>query len=142
MTSERRVVLRGRPVVAGAAAGTALVLRDGLSLAMAVDVATGRIVDAHSAHAGESIAGRVLVMPTGRGSSNASTALAESIRLGTAPAALVLDDADEILIAGALVARVLYGRTCPIVVSPEATAAIPPGALVRVRRSGIVATDA
>ena len=115
MASEQ-MELRGRPLVSGTAAGAALVLEQGLSFAMAVDVETGRIIDVHSGHAGESLVGRVLVMPTGRGSSSASTSLAEALRLGTGPAAMVLGEVDEILAVGAIVARRLYGRTCPIVV--------------------------
>ena len=46
--------------------------------------------------------------------------LAEAIRLGNAPAAIVLSEPDAILVIGALVADALYGRTCPIVVLPPA----------------------
>jgi hypothetical protein len=119
MASEHRAI-QGRPIVAGEAAGTALVLAEGLSFAMAFAVSTGRVTDVHAGHAGQSVTGRVLVMPTGRGSSSASTALAEAVRLGTAPAAIVLREVDEILAVGALVARRLYGRTCPILVTDEA----------------------
>ena len=108
--------LAGRTLVAGEAAGVALVLDEGLSFAMAFDVSSGRITDVHSEGQGSRVAGRVLVMDSGRGSSSASTALAEAIRLGTAPAAIVLGEVDEILAVGAMVARTLYGRTCPIVV--------------------------
>jgi uncharacterized protein len=114
--ASRRLEMRGRPLVSGRAAGMALVLDRGLSFAMAVDVETGHIIDVHSGHTGESLVGRVLVMPGGRGSSSASTSLAEAVRLGTAPAAMVLGEVDEILLIGAIVARRLYGRTCPIVV--------------------------
>jgi predicted aconitase with swiveling domain len=82
---------------------------------MGFDVQSGRISDVHSPAAGESVVGRVLVMPTGRGSSSASTALAEAVRLGTAPAAIILGETDEILVVGAIVARTLYERSCPIV---------------------------
>ena len=107
---------RGRAVVAGEAVGRALVVENGLSFAMGVDVVEGRITDVHSTHAGVSLAGRVLVMPTGRGSSSASTSLAEAIRLGTAPAAIVLREVDQILVVGAIVGRLLYGRICPILI--------------------------
>jgi len=107
--------LQSRVLVAGAATGIALVLGDDLSFAMAFDVSSGRITDVHSEGQGTSVTGRVLVMDSGRGSSSASTALAEAIRLGTAPAAIVLGEVDEILVVGAMVARTLYGRTCPIV---------------------------
>lgn len=53
-------------------------------------------------------------MPGGRGSSPAASVLAEMIRTGTAPAAIVLGTADPILTVGAIVAESLYGLTCPI----------------------------
>ncbi len=56
-------------------------------------------------------------MPHGRGSSSSSAILAEALRLGTGPAAIVLDENDSILVVGALVARELYEASCPIVVS-------------------------
>jgi uncharacterized protein len=43
--------------------------------------------------------------------------LAEAIRAGTAPVAIVLSEPDPILALGAIVARDLYGRTIPIVAS-------------------------
>jgi uncharacterized protein len=38
----------------------------------------------------------------------------------TAPLAILLAEPDEILVLGALVAEYLYGRTCPIMVLPDA----------------------
>lgn len=137
MSPERPAVMRGRPLVPGAALGRALVLEHGLSFAMAVDVTSGRITDVHSSHAGESVSGRVLVMSAGRGSSSASTALAEAIRLGTAPAAIVLVEMDEILTVGAVMAARLYGRTCPILMVAEADCmAIRPDAIIDILPDG------
>jgi uncharacterized protein len=39
------------------------------------------------------------------------------LRVGTAPAAVVMARPDPILVVGALVAQSLYGLTCPIVIS-------------------------
>lgn len=97
----------------------ALVLDEPLSFWGGVDPATGLIVDRRHPQCGERVTGRVLVMPSGRGSSSSSTVLAESVRAGTAPAAIVLRDPDEILVLGALVAEELYGRTIPVVVRPR-----------------------
>lgn len=80
-----------------------------------IDAATGRIIGRHS-RAGESIAGKVLVMPSGRGSSSSSSVLAEAISRSTAPAGIILGHSDEIVALGALVARELYNITCPVVV--------------------------
>ena len=55
-------------------------------------------------------------MPSGRGSSSSSYVLAEAIRAGTAPAAIVLREPDGILALGAIVARELYGARVPVVV--------------------------
>jgi predicted aconitase with swiveling domain len=56
--------------------------------------------------------------------------LAEAIRAGTAPAAIVLGEADPILPLGAIVARELYGTVVPIVVTNET---IRSGEVVKVR---------
>ena len=136
MASEARR-LQGRALVAGEAVGSALVLAQGLSFAMGFDVVEGRITDVHSPSRGQLLAGRVLVMPVGRGSSSASTSLAEAIRLGTAPAAIVLREVDEILVVGAIVARTLYGLTCPIILAdPDDFARLADGATVRVEADG------
>jgi predicted aconitase with swiveling domain len=113
------VELRGRALVAGDATGPALVLEAPLSLWGGMDPHTGRLTDHHHPQLGATITAQVLVMPSGRGSSSSSSILAEAIRLGTAPLAILLSEPDEILVLGALVADYLYGRTCPILVLPD-----------------------
>jgi predicted aconitase with swiveling domain len=112
------VIRRGKAHVAGAAAGEALVLTAPLSFWGGVEVETGRIIDASHPQRGECVAGRILVMSSGRGSSSSSSVLAEAIRLGRAPRAIVTARADPILIVGAIVAHSLYGLSCPIIVCP------------------------
>jgi predicted aconitase with swiveling domain len=56
-------------------------------------------------------------MPGGRGSSSSSTVLAESIRLGTAPAAIVLTEPDAIIALGAVIAFELYGIVLPVLLA-------------------------
>ncbi len=101
---------------AGAAEAIALVLDQPLSFWGGIDVETGSIIDRSHPNHGQNVAGVVLVMPGGRGSSSSSSVLAEAIRRGTAPAGLILSVADPILTVGALVAHTLYGVQCPIVV--------------------------
>lgn len=100
----------------GEAEGIALVLAAPLSFWGGIDAETGRIIDHSHPDRGATITGRILVMPGGRGSSSSSSVLAETIRRGTGPAAIVLSIPDPILTVGALVARALYGARCPIVV--------------------------
>lgn len=110
-----------RALTSGRAQGRVLVLDDPLSMWGGVDPADGKVIDVHHPQVGAVITGRVLVMPTGRGSSSSSYVLAESIRSGTGPAAIVLLEADPILALGALVAGELYATAVPVVVADEAT---------------------
>ena len=110
-----------RALVAGTATGPALVLSAPLSFWGGVDPSDGTIIDRHHLQAGESVRGTVLVMPSGRGSSSSSSVLAETIRAGTGPVAIVLAEPDGILALGALVASKLYGRTVPVVVVVDRT---------------------
>jgi predicted aconitase with swiveling domain len=128
----------GRVLVAGTAAAPALVLETPLSLWGGMDPRTGRISDHHHPQLGASMNGRVLVMPSGRGSSSSSSVLAEAIRLGTAPLAILVEEPDEILVLGAVVADHLYGRTCPVLVLAGATRRIATGDQVRITRQGTV----
>lgn len=106
-----------RTLVAGTARGAALVLDEPLSFWGGIEPATGEVIDVRHPQRGEKVAGRILVMPSGRGSSSSSSVLAETVRAGTAPAAIILAEPDPILALGAIVARELYGRTIPIVVA-------------------------
>ena len=120
----------GRALLVGSAEGAALVLTAPLSFWGGVDTATGEIIDRRHPQAGANVAGTVLVMPHGKGSSSASSVLAECLRLGTGPSAIILDGSDEILLVGALVAKELYGSVCPVVVAEAA--GIETGVMVRV----------
>ena len=103
-------------LVAGEGAGPALVLERPLSFWGGLDPTSGRIIDQRHPQAGTSVTGKVLVMEAGRGSSSASSVLAEAVRLRTAPAAIVMLEPDEIIALGAVVAGELYGTTLPVVV--------------------------
>lgn len=106
----------GRALAPGSASGPALVLGEPLSFWGGLDPVTGEIVEANHPQRGEIVTGRILVMQSGRGSSSSATVLAESIRLGTGPAGIVLAEPDEVIVAGALVAAELYGTTMPVTV--------------------------
>lgn len=92
-------------------------LAEPLSFWGGYDAASGRIIDRWHPDLGRTCAGLVLMMTAGRGSSSGSSVLAEALRRGTGPAAIILAERDPILVTGALVAAELYGTTCPIVVA-------------------------
>lgn len=108
-----------RTLAPGRARGQIVVLEAPLSFWGGMDPATGRVTDRHHPQHGIDLAGRVVVMPSGRGSSSSSSVLAEAIRAGTAPAAVVLGEPDPIVALGALVAAELYGRECPVIWLPR-----------------------
>ncbi len=103
-------------LVDGEARGAAAILDEPFSFWGGYDPATGTIVDRSHPQRGESLAGKVVVMAHGRGSSSSSAVIAEALRLGTGPAAFVLAEPDSIIVTGVLVARLLYGVECPVVV--------------------------
>jgi uncharacterized protein len=123
----------GHTLVPGRARGVAIVLDEPLSFWGGLNPDTGRIIDAHHPQVGAEIAGHVLVMPAGRGSSSSPSVLAEAIRAGHGPAAIVLRDPDPIVALGAIVAVELYGIAVPVVVGdPAGYRAIVTGAMVSV----------
>ena len=114
-----RRTLIGRPVIAGSAQGIALVSKQPLSFWGGYSASTGEIIDRRHELSGAVAAGRVLVFPQGKGSGTGSAVLLESIRAGTAPAAIINLKTDPILALGAIVADELYHQSVPIVVLSE-----------------------
>ena len=111
----------GRTLVAGEARGPVFVLDEPLSFWGGVDPESGRVIDVHHPQLGVRVTGRVLVMPSGRGSSSSSSVLVESIHAGTGPVAIVMREPDPIIALGAIVVRELFGTHFPVVVVDEST---------------------
>ncbi len=98
----------------GVARGKVLALTAPLSFWGAFDPRTGVIIDIHHPQSGTCISGAILMMRETRGSGTAPGGMAEAIRLGTAPAGLILVKPDINLAIGAKVAEALYGKSCPV----------------------------
>ena len=131
--------MRGRVLADGAADGAALRLDEPLSFWGGVDPTSGEIIDVRHPQRGTSVAGRVLVMPSVRGSSSSSSVLAEAVRAGCAPAAILLGEPDLILAVGAAVAEELYDVRVPVLQLAIADlASIADGAMVAIREGGAV----
>ena len=95
-----RILVPGRPAL-----GPALVLTAPISFWGGVDPKSGRIADVRHPQAGALVSGQVLFLPGTIGSSSAAAVLLELVHAGLAPAALVLDEPDAILLLGLIVAR-------------------------------------
>jgi uncharacterized protein len=113
-------MILAKPLIAGDAKGPPLGLTTPLSFWGGLDVATGHIMDRHHPDFGKSLTGTILMMEQGRGSSSGSSVLAEAIRIGTAPVAILLQKRDAIIVTGAMVAAELYGRNCPVILIESA----------------------
>lgn len=99
---------------AGSADAELLYLETSLSFWGGFDQATGKIIDQYHPQCGQSIAGKIIVMAESKGSGTASGALAEALRRGIGPAAIILGKADVNLVVGAAVAEQLYRANCPV----------------------------
>lgn len=107
-------VLTGKVSHPGTAEGEVLVLTEPVSFWGGVDH-HGEIIDVHHAQHKAKMTNKILVMPSGRGSSSATAVLAELIRTGDGPLAIIMLQYDTILVIGALVSAEIYGISMPIV---------------------------
>jgi predicted aconitase with swiveling domain len=98
--------LKGRKVVGGYAEGEALVSKDPVSFYGGVDPETGVITEPGHAVEGESIAGKVFVFPTGKGSTVGSYVIYRLKKLSTAPVALVNVETEAIIATGCVISGI------------------------------------
>lgn len=113
---ERTMVASGVTVEGGRAQGSPVLLSESLSFWGGFDARRGVVVEHGHPDCGRSLQGRVVLMERAKGSSSSSSVLAEALRHGAGPCAMVMREADLIVALGAIVARELYGVTMPIVV--------------------------
>lgn len=99
--------MRGRGIVHGTATGIALVSPEAISFLGDLDIRTGRVVNATLTLHGQSVAGRVLVIPHSVGSAGAWRFLYQLFVHGTNPSAIVSQALpDSSLVQGAILAQV------------------------------------
>lgn len=105
--------LKGRIISEGEAQGSAVVLESAFSWIGDFDAATGTLLVKGPLH-GQSLAGKVLVCPTGKGGTIAPFIAYQAKQAGKAPAAILCDTADPILVESALVIGIpLLDRVTP-----------------------------
>lgn len=98
--------LTGRTIFPGRATGTTLVSRMGISFYGGVDPETGVITEAGHDLEGQSIAGKILVFPTGKGSTVGSYVLYRLKKNGHAPLAIINADCETITAVGCIIAEI------------------------------------
>ncbi|HUW90462.1 MAG TPA: DUF126 domain-containing protein [Candidatus Nanopelagicaceae bacterium] len=98
--------LKGRKVYKGVAEGEAIVTKDGISFYGGVDPETGRVVEVGHELEGQSITGKVLVFPTGKGSTVGSYTMYRMKKNNTAPVAIVNKEIDTIIAVGCIISEI------------------------------------
>ncbi len=98
--------MQGRVIRAGRAEGRALVSPVPIGFLGGVDPDSGVVVEPNHPLNGQSVAGRVLVFPTGKGSTVGSYTILRLARNGAAPAAMINAESEAIVAVGAIIADI------------------------------------
>ncbi len=106
--------LKGRTIYKGIAEGEALVTGMGISFFGGVDPETGIVVERGHELEGQSIADKVLVFPTGKGSTVGSYTLYRLKHADKAPAAIVNAECETITAVGCIIAEIPCVDQVPI----------------------------
>ena len=100
------MILKGRTIYQGVATGEALVTSQGISFFGGVDPETGVVVERDHELEGECIAGKVLVFPSGKGSTVGSYTLYRLKQAGLAPAAIINAECETITAVGCIISEI------------------------------------
>ena len=101
-----KMKLQGRKVYKGIAEAEAIVTKDGISFYGGVDPDTGKVVEVGHELEGQSITGKVLVFPTGKGSTVGSYTMYRMKKNNTAPVAIVNKEIDTIIAVGCIISEI------------------------------------
>ncbi|MFX1302889.1 MAG: DUF126 domain-containing protein [Promethearchaeota archaeon] len=98
--------LEGRKIYKGTAKAEAIVTNDGISFYGGVDPDTGKVVEVGHELEGQSVTGKVLVFPTGKGSTVGSYTMYRMKKNNMAPAAIVNKQIDTIVAVGCIISEI------------------------------------
>ena len=97
--------LTGRKIFQGKISGEALVTKDSISFYGGVDPDNGLVVEKGHELEGKSINGKILVFPSGKGSTVGSYVIYQMAKTGKGPKALILNDCEAIVAVGAIISE-------------------------------------
>jgi len=100
------VTLRARVIRAGRAEGPAMVSSVPIGFLGGVDPDTGVVLEPGHPLQGRSVKGRVLVFPTGKGSTVGSYTILRLAHSGAAPVAIVNAESEAIVSVGAIISDI------------------------------------
>ena len=97
---------QGRKIYQGRAEGEALVTSMGISFFGGVDPESGMVVEKGHELEGQTISGKILVFPTGKGSTVGSYTLYRLKKSGLAPLAIINAECETITAVGCIIAEI------------------------------------
>jgi predicted aconitase with swiveling domain len=107
------ITIQARGISAGIGSGAVLVSSEPISFLSGVDPDTGVVIESGHPLEGQSIAGKVLAFPYGKGSTVGSYVIYALKRNNVAPSAIINTEAEPIIAVGAILAEI------PMVDRPE-----------------------
>lgn len=98
--------MKGRKIFGGKAEGEALVSKEGISFYGGVDPDTGVVTERGHPLEGQSITGKVLVFPVGKGSTVGSYTIYRLKKNGKAPSAIINKECETVVAVGAIISEI------------------------------------
>jgi hypothetical protein len=106
MLMKREQTYKCHKICSGRAEGKTLVSEDDICFYLA-DPKSGKIIEKNHALKGKSVAGRILIFPSGKGSSVVQgDGLYMLKKHGTAPKAMIIQHPDTVLVTGAIIMKI------------------------------------
>ena len=134
--------LESRVLIAGLANGPAIVLDDTLSFWGGFNPVNGEIIDIHHPQYQQLVGGKILCIPSSRGSAGTPGGVAETLRNGSGPLAFILAEGDVNISVGTLVANRLYALDIPVLeVSCSEMKRIHSGDRISIDCSGVISIE-
>jgi predicted aconitase with swiveling domain len=112
---ERSVKLNGRGCSGGFVEAEAVISESPFGFWQGIDPQTGIIIDQRHPLRGMSITGKVFIFPYGRGSTGTPGIFLEAVHNQVAPAAIINQKSEPMIIVCTLLAKEFYGIDIPLV---------------------------
>jgi len=106
-------IVKAKPVTQGIAEGEAIVSQMAISFTGGMDPDTGNIREPGHDLEGKSVAGKILVFPTGKGSTTGSWQYYAAFKRGKAPRGIINMTSESVVVVSAIITQT------PMVHSPE-----------------------
>lgn len=100
------MILKGHTINPGYAEGEAIVTTIPFSFLGELDPSTGKVPSPSHELFGQTLSGKILVFPTGKGSSGGPTIAWKAMKAGNSPKAIICIEAEPVVAAAAIIAGI------------------------------------